>query len=202
MPATLGCYRVVAMCCFECCQRRIVTTGAQRTLILLEQCLMIASMCLVTHETVVLGGSVHDRAVEFRLIMAAKAELARLVLQEAGIVSRMRIVANRAVAAFRRCVNVPALHPQAGLVMALITEGSTGLRQPQHADETMWLVAGKAFLLPERLVFELSLEVTHGVAIKAVALAGKPLPPLYLRQKRTSGDQPQSDREPGDDRKL
>ncbi len=188
MPAARGRYRVIAVCGFEGRQRGIVTAGAQRTFILLEQGLMIAPMCLVTHETIFLGGSVDDRALEFRLIVAVKAEIARLVLQEPGIVGGVSIVANRAVTGLRRRMNIPALHPQTGPIVALIAEGCTRLRQAQHTDEPVGFMAGETFLLPERLVFEFPLEVSHGVAIKAIALAGKPLPPLYLRHERISGE--------------
>ena len=117
-------------------------------------------MRFVTTKAALLHRLMHDLALELLAIMTGETEFFRLCFQEIRLVGGMRVVTDLAVAFSCRLMHIGALQTQICLVVTKIAECGAIFLEAKHANESVWLVAGKAVLVRKRFVPELPLNLS------------------------------------------
>ena len=159
-----------------------MATSAKRGFVFLEQSLMVAAVRFVTTETALLHRLMHDLALEFLAIMTGETELFRLCFQEIRLVGSMGVVADFAVALFRRLMNVGARQPQLCRIVTSEAERRTIFLEPQHANEPVRFMAGETVFVGEWFVPDTTFEFVELMAVEAIALVGEALTAFDLRE--------------------
>ena len=156
--------------------------GTKRILIFLEQRLMVATVGFVTTKAALFHRLMHDLALEFLAVMTGETEFFRLCFQEIRLVGSMGVVADFAVALFRRLMNVGARQTQLCCIVTSEAERRTIFLEPQHANEPVRFMAGETVFVGEWFVPDTTFEFVELMAVEAIALVGEALTAFDLRE--------------------
>ena len=143
---------------------------------------MVAAVNLVAGEAAALHRFVQMLLVEIGAIVTGIAQVRRRRAEDSFSFARMRAMAGGALAFRRRIMDVAPIHSERHLVVARITQIRPVFDQPQHAHDTVWLVARGAVVVFERLMFFASFELVGGMAVDAISFRREQLSLLDLRR--------------------